>query len=184
MFKEIYIDLDGVLADFFSEWKNITGKNWWELDNNQLAIQKIRDEKNFWINLPLLRNSIKLLGILKENEHPYHILSSPLQNDQKCISQKKQWVKNMLNFYPPQQVIISSKKEKYATDNLGIPNILIDDFGININKWEKKGGIGIKHKDYKFTRTKEKLLELINDKFKSVQKQNDDFKSLALNQRH
>ena len=90
----------------------------------------------------------------------------------------------MLKFYPPQQVIISSKKEKYATDNLGIPNILIDDFGININKWEKKGGIGIKHKDYKFTRTKEKLLELINDKFKSVQKQNDDFKSLALNQRH
>ena len=184
MFKEIYIDLDGVLADFFSEWKNITGKNWWELDNNQLAIQKIRDEKNFWINLPLLRNSIKLLNTLKENNHPYHILSSPLQNDQKCISQKKQWVKKMLKFYPPQQVIISSKKEKYATDNLGIPNILIDDFGININKWEKKGGIGIKHKDYKFTRTKEKLLELINDKFKSVQKQNDDFKSLALNQRH
>lgn len=100
MFKEIYIDLDGVLADFFSEWKNITGKNWWELDNNQLAIQKIRDEKNFWINLPLLRNSIKLLNILKENNHPYHILSSPLQNDQKCISQKKQWVKKNVKVLP------------------------------------------------------------------------------------
>jgi 5'(3')-deoxyribonucleotidase len=168
MFKEIYIDLDGVLADFFSEWKNITGKNWWELDNNQLAIQKIRDEKNFWINLPLLRNSIKLLNILKENNHPYHILSSPLQNDQKCISQKKQWVKKMLKFYPPQQVIISSKKEKYATDNLGIPNILIDDFGINIKKWEKKGGIGIKHKDYKFMRTKEKLFKLMDYKYQNI----------------
>ena len=66
MFKEIYLDLDGVLADFFSEWKTITGKNWWELDNNLIAIQKIRDEKNFWLKLPLLSNSLKLLKILKK----------------------------------------------------------------------------------------------------------------------
>ena len=26
MFKKIYIDLDGVLADFFLEWKKIIGK--------------------------------------------------------------------------------------------------------------------------------------------------------------
>lgn len=184
MFKEIYIDLDGVLADFFSEWKKITGKNWWELDNNLVAIQKIRDEKNFWLKLPLLSNSIKLLKILKDNNQSYHILSSPLQNDQKCIKQKKQWVKSMLKFYPPQKVIISSEKEKYAKDNLGLPNVLIDDFGINIKKWENHGGIGIKHKDYKFMRTEEKLLGLINDNYKSIQKQNDVVKSLALNQRH
>ena len=170
MFKEIYIDLDGVLADFFSEWKNITGKNWWELDNNLLAIQKIRDEKNFWLNLPLLKNSLKLLKILKDNNQSYHILSSPLQNDQKCIKQKKQWVKNMLKFYLPQKVIISSEKEKYAKDNLGIPNLLIDDFGINIKKWENNGGIGIKHKDYKFMRTEEKLLELIYFKYQNIHK--------------
>jgi len=90
----------------------------------------------------------------------------------------------MLTFYPPQKVIISSEKEKYAKDNLGSPNVLIDDFGINIKKWGKNGGIGIKHKDYKFTRTKEKLLELINGKYKNIQKQNDVVKSLALNQRH
>ena len=184
MFKEIYIDLDGVLADFFSEWKNITGKNWWELDNNLVAIQRIREEKNFWIKLPLLSNSLKLLKILKDNNQSYNILSSPLQNDQNCINQKKQWVKNMLTFYPPQKVLITSEKERYAKDNLGLPNILIDDFGINIKKWGKNGGIGIKHKDYKFTRTKEKLLELINGKYKNIQKQNDVVKSLALNQRH
>ena len=172
MFKEIYIDLDGVLADFFFEWKNITGKNWWELDNNIIAIQKIREQKNFWLKLPLLSNSLKLLKILKYNNHSYHILSSPLQNDQKCINQKKQWVKNMLTFYPPQKVIISSEKEKYAKDNLGLPNVLIDDFGINIKKWENNGGIGIKHKDYKFTRTEEKLLKLINFKYQNIHRQN------------
>lgn len=181
MFKEIYIDLDGVLADFFSEWKNITGKNWWELDNNLLAIQKIRDEKNFWLNLPLLKNSLKLLKILKDNNQSYLILSSPLQNDQKCIDQKKQWVKKMLTFYPPEKVIISSEKEKYAKDNLGIPNLLIDDFGYNINKWEKNGGIGIKHKDYKFMRTKERLLKLINIKYQHTQRLNLRYENAKLN---
>ena len=181
MFKEIYVDLDGVLADFFSEWKNITGKNWWELNNNQLAIQKIRDQKSFWINLPLLDNSIKLLKILKDNHHSYNILSSPLQDDQKCINQKKQWVKKMLTFYPPEKVIISSEKEKYAKDNLGIPNLLIDDFGNNINKWEKNGGIGIKHKDYKFMRTKEKLLKLINIKYQHTQRLNLRYENTKLN---
>ncbi len=179
MFKEIYLDLDGVLADFFSEWKTITGKNWWELDNNPVAIQKIREEKNFWLRLPLLNNSIKLLKILKKNNQPYHILSSPLQNDKKCISQKKQWVKDVLKFYPPQKVIISSKKEKYAKDNLGLPNVLIDDFGDNIKRWEINGGIGIKHKDYKFTRTREKLLELIDIKYQNIQRQNICIKSRA-----
>ena len=183
MFKEIYIDLDGVLADFFFEWKNITGKNWWELDNNIIAIQKIREQKNFWLKLPLLSNSLKLLKILKYNNHSYHILSSPLQNDQKCINQKKQWVKNMLTFYPPQKVIISSEKEKYAKDNLGLPNVLIDDFGINIIKWKKNGGIGIKHKDYKFTRTKEKLLELIYFKYHNIQRQNTSGNGLVHSQR-
>ena len=181
MYKEIYIDLDGVLADFFSEWKSITGKNWWELDNNLLAIQKIRDEKNFWLNLPLLKNSLKLLKILKDNNQSYHILSSPLQNDQKCINQKKQWVKKMLTYYPPEKVIISSEKEKYAKDNLGIPNLLIDDFGYNINKWKKNGGIGIKHKDYKFMRTKESLLNLINIKYQHTLRLNLRYDNTKLN---
>ena len=168
MFKRIYIDLDGVLADFFSEWKNITGRNWWELDNNLIAIQKIRDEKNFWLKLPLLSNSLKLLKILKDNYQSYNILSSPLQNDQKCIVQKKQWVKNMLKFYPPHKVIISSKKEKYATDTLGLPNVLIDDFGVNIKKWKNNGGIGIKHKDHKYLRTKVRLESIIKNKYENL----------------
>lgn len=168
MFNKIYIDLDGVLADFFSEWKKIVGKDWWELSDNLLAIQKIREQNNFWLKLPLLKNSINLLEILKQNNLPYTILSSPLQNDQNCISQKHQWVKKMLGYYSPEEVIISSQKELYARNSLGLPNILIDDYGKNIEKWQNNGGIGIKHKDHKFTRTKEKLLQLIQLHFKNV----------------
>ena len=50
MFKEIYIDLDGVLADFFLNGKISQEKNWWELDNNLLAIQKLEMKKIFGLS--------------------------------------------------------------------------------------------------------------------------------------
>ena len=168
MFKKIYIDLDGVLADFFLEWKKIIGKEWWELDNNQIAFQKIRDDKDFWLRLPMLKNGYDLLCILKKHNLTYGILSSPLQNDKKCRSQKTQWVKNMLSFYPPSTVIISNTKEIFAKDEFGRPNLLIDDYGLNIRKWEQNGGIGIKHKDHKYLRTKVRLESIIKNKYENL----------------
>ena len=32
----------------------------------------------------------------------------------------------------------------------GTSNILIDDYGVNVRKWEASGGVGFKHKDLKF----------------------------------
>ena len=51
----------------------------------------------------------------------------------------------------------------------------------NINKWEKNGGIGIKHKDYKFMRTKERLLKLINIKYQHTQRLNLRYENTKLN---
>jgi diaminopimelate decarboxylase len=44
----------------------------------------------------------------------------------------------------PRQVIITSRKETYAVSN-GVSNILIDDRGANIEKWNAAGGYGIKY---------------------------------------
>jgi hypothetical protein len=41
VFKEIYLDLDGVLADFFSEWKNITGEGWLQGDTYWYAKKEL-----------------------------------------------------------------------------------------------------------------------------------------------
>ena len=64
--------------------------------------------------------------------------------------------KNLVAF-APKQVIITYDKAKYATQADGTPNILIDDYGTNIDKWESAGGIGFKHKDHKFERTAQNL---------------------------
>ena len=168
--SEIYVDMDGVLADFFGEWKKLVGKDWREIDKDEIepALKKIRDEEDFWLNIPLTSNAKKLLGIIKEVKGNYKILSSPLANDPKSEPHKREWIEKNLDFFPPTEVIITKDKAKYATNPDGTPNILIDDYGVNIAAWESAGGIGFKHKDHKFERTAKKLKAEIEESFQSL----------------
>lgn len=161
MNREIYIDMDGVLADFFSEWEFVIGKNWRQITNTKDALDNIKKDKTFWLRLGFLENGKKIIAFFQNKKLRYNILSTPLTGDEKCISQKKVWITKHLNFYPPQQILFSENKEMYALNENGLGNILIDDFGKNISHWKKNGGIGIKHKDHKFYRTQEKLNQLI-----------------------
>jgi len=168
--SEIYVDMDGVLADFFGEWKKLVGKDWREIDKDEIepALKKIRDEEDFWLNIPLTANAKKLLGFIKEVKGNYKILSSPLANDPKSEPHKREWIEKNLDFFPPTEVIITKDKAKYATNPDGTPNILIDDYGVNIAAWESAGGIGFKHKDHKFERTAKKLKADIEESFQHL----------------
>ena len=43
------------------------------------------------------------------------------------------------------KILIRHDKESFATQPDGIPNILIDDYGVNVRKW-KRGGVGLNTK--------------------------------------
>ena len=133
--------------------KKLIGKDWRKVKDIEPALQKIRDTDNFWLDLPLLPQAKNLLGIIKKVKGSYTILSSPLPNDPNSEPHKREWIKKNLDFFPPENVIITKDKAKFATNADGTPNILIDDFGQNIASWEAAGGEGFKHKDHKFERT-------------------------------
>jgi 5'(3')-deoxyribonucleotidase len=151
---EVYVDLDGVLVDFFSEWAKIHGVDHWKKIAPKMksqgktiedALDLVRQTKDFWINLKPESGINELLGGIKKYAGSYTVLSSPLSNDPTSEPQKREWVKNNLAAFPPKKVIIFKNKAKYATQADGTPNILIDDFSEQINPWKAAGGIGIKH---------------------------------------
>ena len=161
--SEVYVDMDGVLADFFGAWKRLVGKDWREIKDLDGALQKIRDKDDFWLNIPLTPNAMNLLGLVKQLKGSYNILSAPLPNDPKSEPHKRQWIEKNLSAFPPRKVIITSNKSVHATQPDGTPNILIDDFGKNIAKWEAAGGVGFKHKDHKFERTVKNLKQHMSE---------------------
>ena len=160
---QVFVDMDGVLADFFGEWKKLIGSDWRKVKDIEPALQKIRDTEDFWLDLPLLPQAKNLLGMIKDLKGSYTILSSPLPDDPNSEPHKREWIDKHLSFFPPEKVIITHNKTPYATNNDGSPNILIDDFGQNVNKWEAAGGVGFKHKDHKFERTAKAIQQHMSD---------------------
>ena len=156
--SEIYVDMDGVLVDFFGAWTKLMGvKDWKQIANINVGLDKIRSTKDFWTNLKPTSNADNLLGIIKQIKGNYNILSAPMADDHRVEPSKRQWVEKHLKSFPPDEVIITTNKKQYAVQKDGTPNILIDDFGQNVAKWEAAGGIGFKHKDHKFERTAKAL---------------------------
>ena len=151
---EVYVDMDGVLADFFGEWARLAGvPDHRDIKDPESALALVRNADDFWLNLPKTSHADRLLDMVISAAGSYKILSTPLADDARSGPHKVKWVKQNLQGRLPDKVILSHNKAQYATQPDGTPNILIDDYGVNIRKWEAAGGIGFKHKDHKFDRT-------------------------------
>jgi len=164
---EIYVDMDGVLADFFGEWAKVMGKkSFRDIEDPASAIKKIKTVEDFWLNLPVLPQAKELLLLIKRVKGKYKICTSPLADDPRSEPHKREWVKKNLSFFLPEEVIVTHNKPQFAKNKNGTPNILIDDYGVNIRAWEAAGGIGFKYKDHKFERTAKAIKQAIGENLK------------------
>lgn len=144
----VYLDMDGVIADFFGGVERLYGVDHWK----QLTSDKTKDLKqevidriagtDFFAHLPKFPTADTLIDMIKKfTGGRYSILTSPLRGDNENSGYyKKIWIGK--NITKPDDIIVTGRKESYATKN-GVSNILIDDRPINIEKWRAKGGYGI-----------------------------------------
>jgi hypothetical protein len=90
------------------------------------------------------------------------VLSKALSGDPRAEKQKRAWVQANLSIQPVDTIIMSPTANKgiYAKQSDGTPNVLIDDFGVNIKNWMAAGGTAIKHKDGRADATLEQLKDI------------------------
>lgn len=147
----IYLDMDGVIADFFGGIEHEFGVDHWkDLDFKEVVFAQLRNT-DFFYRLPLFPTSDKLISHVKmiawQEEIEWGICSSPLRGDDYNSSyHKRNWLQ-LHDFMPKvSNCIFTSNKHKYAWSELDrMPNILIDDKPENIDRWNKAGGIGIRY---------------------------------------
>lgn len=144
---EVYLDMDGVLADFMAGYNRVAGTNY--KPGQQLphpsedpTLKKITGT-NFFSKLPKFASANALVRMVIDQYGHYNICSSPLRGDhENSAANKRAWL--TANLQPqPQEIVITSRKEKYATQPDGTPNILVDDKPENVQRWKAAGGIGI-----------------------------------------
>tara|TARA_Y100000748_G_scaffold304174_1_gene312264 strand:- start:2532 stop:3707 length:1176 start_codon:yes stop_codon:yes gene_type:complete len=146
----VYLDMDGVLADFFGGVEKMYGVEHWK----QLTSDKTKDLKkevidritgtDFFATLPKFQSADALIDMVKKfTGGNFSINTSPLRGDNENSGKyKKVWISN--NIDKPDEIVVTGRKETYAKDKAsGTPNILIDDRPINIQRWQDSGGYGI-----------------------------------------
>jgi len=155
---EIYVDMDGVLVDFFRGTRNILGYSW---DDPRFSTKDKRQERgkilsaqpNFWANLPPERDFDQLWSFIK-NFHPSILTAYPYDwyDEERAKSGKWAWCQKYLHIpHEKFHCVERSSKQYFAKEHdgskFGKPNVLIDDMQQNITEWGRKGGIGILHKN-------------------------------------
>ena len=159
----VYIDMDGVLADFFGGVEQMYGVQHWK----ELVSDKTKDLKtevinritgtDFFATLPKFNDVGELISMVKEfTGGNFSINTSPLRGDnENSAKYKKLWIQN--NIEQPDEIVITGRKESYAKDKAsGTPNILIDDRPVNIQRWQGAGGYGILYQANRDSLTKVK----------------------------
>jgi len=146
----VYLDMDGVLADFFGGVEFLYGVDHWK----ELTNDKTKDLKkqvidritgtDFFAVLPKFPTADALIDMVKKfTGGNFSINTSPLRGDhENSAKYKKVWISN--NIEQPDEIVVTGRKETYAKNKgTGTPNILIDDRPVNIQKWQAAGGYGI-----------------------------------------
>jgi hypothetical protein len=144
---KIYVDMDGVIADFNKAYKA----------RFKLYPEDTRDRKEFYglfetfiredcfAKLDLMDDARELIDFLNTVSTPKEILSSTAREEfhAMIVPQKATWLNTHNIAYTQNFVPGKRHKYKYATPN----SIIIDDTKSVIDDWNKAGGIGILHTD-------------------------------------
>jgi len=144
---KLYLDMDGVIADFNTAYQGIGGM----IDNGRKFRKAVMEYKifrdlNFMSDAEQLLNHVKTL-----TDIDIEILTSvgtfdPFVGDE-VKRQKKIWLKEKNINYKPNFVRTKAEKAKYALNPYGsmFPNILVDDSAGCIDPFNRAGGRGILH---------------------------------------
>ena len=137
---QLFLDCDGVLADFNGGVHNIFGmgsRETRETFGNTVFWRTLRAQPDFYGNLALLPDAMDLFRAV-EHLHPIILTGCPVGGW--AEPQKQAWA---ARYFPETRMITDLAREKSAYAKPG--DILVDDYQKYRDLWEKAGGVFIHH---------------------------------------
>ena len=148
---KLYLDLDGVFADFEAEASHKLGMVCGKVDDKYLW-EAVNAEYRWFATLPLCFGSFSLWEYCKQFNPTF--LTATGNNYEDVTEQKIDWVRNVLGDKTAPVITVRKGVDKAAYAEPGA--VLVDDQPKVIAPWIAAGGIGIVHQTPKITM---KLLE-------------------------
>ena len=143
----VYLDMDGVIADFFGKLEdNYNVDHWKSIKNITKTLADIACTDFFYQIEPFPETGQIIALVESLSDGDWGICSSPLRGEEyNSAYWKRKWLED-LGCMPTdlEKLIFTHEKHLWAIDRItGKPNVLIDDKPSNVNEWINAGGIGI-----------------------------------------
>ena len=167
-----YVDMVGVIGDFFKALALEFGVNHWKDIPTQEDVIERLSGTDFFSRIPIFPTTIKFLHMVERyTKGRWAILSTPLKGDEENSSKHKDiWLDNLFGYAFDNDFnkkrFYSDKKWMWATDtgeiSSGKPNLLIDDRPTNLEEFKAKGGLTIRYQanESKLENLENKLIHL------------------------
>lgn len=156
----IYLDMDGVLADFEAGLRDIGIKpdpainrsrdtlSTEEIERKDAVYAAIMAKDGFFENLPMMADARELWWFCR-GFHPIILTAAPRRADgfEKASREKLAWCRRHLGPIPDDRFVctVSSRKAQYVNYRYGGPQVLVDDRIDNCNAWRRAGGWAVHH---------------------------------------
>ena len=148
--SHLFLDLDGVLADFDAGARRVLGLNPRAFEakySRREFWRRLAQAKDFYATLPLMPDAMELFEAVRHLE-PTILTGLPLGNW--AAPQKVRWA---AEHFPGTRIITCMARDKFR--HMTGMDVLVDDRADHRDKWEVAGGTFIHH-----TSARESIAEL------------------------
>jgi len=143
--NKIFVDMDGVLADFV---RGVEGPKYL---NGPLVSEQTYDSRKIELsnrglfrNLPIMPGMLKLINYIKESGIDWEILTASGSLNRTVVTNDKiYWIRKHVD---PKVIITATIKGEDKAAFARPNHVLIDDRKSNIKAWTQAGGIGVLHR--------------------------------------
>ena len=146
---KIYVDMDGVVADFDQRFIDLSGMlpREFEAKYGKNAFWDFIDEGDnklkFWVGIPQMSDAQQLMDFV--SKYDYEMLTAPSLKKQSLMGKGLWMINQTKNGLFPSKPKVNYKSAKNKKDFAASNHILIDDKASTIDSWNAAGGIGILH---------------------------------------
>lgn len=144
----VYLDLDGVMADFDSHFPALFGVDHRGMLDDDMWAQ-INAHPSYFRDMPQCPGAKEFFDRISWL-NPIILTACPRTNYANAARQKREWVREHLSSTCHVLPVMGGHNKPLFMHSRG--DVLIDDFEKNTTAWKLEGGFAILHRDFQTTR--------------------------------